>query len=532
MYIKLKLFFVLLVITSIFNSHLVGQNLIINGSFDGSLGDQIPPDYWSTCDDLNNNPDIFNSFTFGHSTRTIQPIAGSTFIDMRLRGVEYSGSYAPQSHEYLSETLLNVLKPYTCYRFSIYLCVDLHMGDEVSSYPLVLKVWGSTSECSRQKLLFTSPLITDSIWTRKSYIFNTNDSAYSNILIEPFWDTIAPQPPHRYNGILLLDSVTLEDAGIMDTIQSDTIYYKGDNETILNAEKGEVYSWKYTGNLSNYNIQSPTMLGYLKHDSVIIKHDSMCPTIESFYIKLVCDSLYHNDSVRTYFYKYFKNVTLNASNGIKYDWEPKKNLNAYDIQDPYLTGFDSSYTVTIYDKYNCTTTEKFNILANCDSLNKTYVNLDTTLDSGNPSIQLIPKYGAISSNWTPDRWLSCNDCQTPIASPISTINYSVELYDSSVGCKHTEDFIINLNMFIPNVITPNGDGYNDVFKVVGIPPGTDLKIFDKNGYLIFHESTYNETNFWDGKDIHGQDVETGNYWYILSNPEIKLIKKGFVFLLK
>jgi gliding motility-associated-like protein len=99
-------------------------------------------------------------------------------------------------------------------------------------------------------------------------------------------------------------------------------------------------------------------------------------------------------------------------------------------------------------------------------------------------------------------------------------------------CNFSETFKIKLVLLIPNVITPNGDGYNDVFKIVGLPEGTGIKIFDKNGTLIFDANEYNETNFWTGKDSRGIALETGNYWYILSNPESKLYKKGFIFLLR
>ncbi len=516
------------------------QNLIINGSLYGQITDQIPPVGWKTCGDVDDTPDVDSTYTFGTGSHSIEAKDGSTFVILRLRSATYQGAYAPQSHEYLSQYLMSPMQKFACYKFSLYVCTDLHMNvpdasEPNVSFPFRIKVWGSDSTCSRKKLLITSELIKDtSTWTQKQYNFITGDTAFSSILIEPYWDTTSLyQPIQRYNSLFLLDMLSLENTGIKDTIQSDTIVYKGDGETILAAKKGDSYTWNPSENLSEYNIQSPTMLGYLKHDTVIIGHSSSCPTVEIFNIKLICDSLYRNDSLRTYYYKYYKNVTLNASNGLTFDWTPKENLNAYDIQFPYLTGFDSVFIVKIYDKYKCSTTEKFEIKANCDSLipKGQFVVLDTTLESGQPSIVLIPKYGNVTSNWSPNIWLSCDACPSPVATPMTSITYSVTIIDS-FACSFPEYFKITLKIMIPNVFTPNGDGFNDNFKIIGLPEGTSIKIFDKSGILVFEANPYNETNFWSGKDKRGVALETGNYWYIINNPEIKLIKKGFVFLLR
>jgi len=65
-----------------------------------------------------------------------------------------------------------------------------------------------------------------------------------------------------------------------------------------------------------------------------------------------------------------------------------------------------------------------------------------------------------------------------------------------------------------NVITPNGDGYNDVLDYSGLATKESvlLKIFDKYGALIFTGSKSNNY-IWDGK-ISGRPVNTGSYWYV------------------
>jgi gliding motility-associated-like protein len=399
------------------------------------------------------------------------------------------------------------------------------------SYPLVLKVWGGSNTCSREKLLFVTEPIKDTYWAKKQYDFNTKDTSYSSILIEVYWDTISQgQPNQAYNGLMLLDSLRLENTGAVDTIKNDTVYFKGDGKTTLAASKGGSYNWTPPENLTAYNIRSPKMLVFSKQYEVIIGNTSKCPSIEFFNIKLKCDSLYPAETIKTYFYKYFRKVVLKASDGVSFDWEPKTGLSSYTAQAPFLTGFHDIFTVTITDKYGCNAKEIFNIFHNCDSLypSNNIIVLDTFF-KGQPLILLVPKVGTIDGLWSPAKWLSCTGCQNPVATPEFSTIYSVNLKDT-FDCNHRESFKIGMELFIPNIITPNGDGYNDCFKLIGVPENTIIRIFDKSGQNVFSANNYDGSNCWQGKDNNGINLETGTYWYFLDNHETGFFKKGFVFL--
>lgn len=78
-----------------------------------------------------------------------------------------------------------------------------------------------------------------------------------------------------------------------------------------------------------------------------------------------------------------------------------------------------------------------------------------------------------------------------------------------------------------NVITPNGDGYNDFFEVPNITlfENFEFIVFNENGNLIYRRSPsagYN--NLWDGKTTNGNELPSGAYYYILkdiNNPDFK-----------
>lgn len=71
-----------------------------------------------------------------------------------------------------------------------------------------------------------------------------------------------------------------------------------------------------------------------------------------------------------------------------------------------------------------------------------------------------------------------------------------------------------------NVITPNGDGYNDFFSVPNITlfANYEFTVYNENGNQIYRRSPsagYN--NLWDGKTSDGKDLPSGVYYYILSD---------------
>lgn len=75
---------------------------------------------------------------------------------------------------------------------------------------------------------------------------------------------------------------------------------------------------------------------------------------------------------------------------------------------------------------------------------------------------------------------------------------------------------IDITIVVPNlvnVITPNGDGVNDLidYSVLGNKQNLVFNIFDRYGNKIFEANKFNAYK-WDGT-IAGKKVPTGTYWY-------------------
>jgi gliding motility-associated-like protein len=88
--------------------------------------------------------------------------------------------------------------------------------------------------------------------------------------------------------------------------------------------------------------------------------------------------------------------------------------------------------------------------------------------------------------------------------------YTLGIRDAG-GCERTYMFTLNVdtNLFIPNLFTPNGDGYNEVFFIRNLPADSRLLVTNRWGKEVFKSSAY--TNDW-----NGGDTVDGLYFYTLT----------------
>jgi large repetitive protein len=92
-------------------------------------------------------------------------------------------------------------------------------------------------------------------------------------------------------------------------------------------------------------------------------------------------------------------------------------------------------------------------------------------------------------------------------------DYTVTVTDAN-GCVATATrYFEFIDIKIPNVFTPNGDGDNDVWAPTNTINYPDLIffVFDRYGRKV---GTYREGQFWDGR-YNGNELPTGDYWYII-----------------
>jgi gliding motility-associated-like protein len=161
----------------------------------------------------------------------------------------------------------------------------------------------------------------------------------------------------------------------------------------------------------------------------------------------------------------------------------------------------------------------------------------TTIDRGySVTLNAVPASPGNTYSWTPSYALSCTNCPSTVASPTVTTTYYVTITDTS-GCSKIDSVVIVVrvcgSLYLPNVFSPNGDGYNDVLYVYGNCIQTmELMIFDRWGNKVF-ESTDPKTG-WDGT-YKGSPMNADSYVYTLKIIDFDnntTFKKGTITLMR
>jgi gliding motility-associated-like protein len=139
-------------------------------------------------------------------------------------------------------------------------------------------------------------------------------------------------------------------------------------------------------------------------------------------------------------------------------------------------------------------------------------------------------------DWSPALNLACNSCPTTSANPVQTTQYTVTV-ESIEGCTDTANVVVEVKsdvgqvLFIPNVITPNNDGYNDSWRIENIQlfPSNRVLILNRWGDIVYQSDFYN--NDWDGS-FGGGLLPAGTYYYVLDLGQGWGIFKGDVTIIR
>jgi gliding motility-associated-like protein len=159
---------------------------------------------------------------------------------------------------------------------------------------------------------------------------------------------------------------------------------------------------------------------------------------------------------------------------------------------------------------------------------------DTSISRGD-EVQLNAYDPAgISYSWSPVDGLSSSAIPNPIARPLDTTTYILTMTDV-YGCQNTDDITIDVindfKLLIHNVITPDGNGQNDVWYITNIDfyPEATVQLFNRWGEMMFETLAYQ--NDWNG--VFGTDqLPDGTYYYIITFPDTDIHYKGAVTLLR
>jgi len=245
--------------------------------------------------------------------------------------------------------------------------------------------------------------------------------------------------------------------------------------------------------------------------SLLVTDNNLCTT--EYYITITQpDSLYYDYSVQNITCNSFNNgaVTGNVVGGtVPYHiWFE----NDYHNQMPFNNLSAGTYYLHITDLNACVFNDTIVI-----------TQPDTLLPVVNFGIDPSDNYGfadlTVTGGTQPYYYEWSNNTFNQDISHLIGGNYTVTITDDN-GCISTSTFLIDLILTVPDVITPNNDGYNDNFEILNLEAFNTIKLYIYNRWgtmLYSFEGTtqeYNNGNRFNGT-ANGKKLPMGSYAYIL-----------------
>ena len=199
-----------------------------------------------------------------------------------------------------------------------------------------------------------------------------------------------------------------------------------------------------------------------------------------------------------------------------------------------ITGLKKgTYAITAEDEKGCHNSRT--VIIENKSVELSLTPLVATIQYGD-SI-LLSASGTLFYEWDYTSSLSCTNCNSPYAHPVSTTVYSVTGYNS-LECKATLSAVIYVNtevehIFIPSVFSPNSDGVNDEICIIHpLVENYLFSVYNRWGEKIFESSETQQC--WDGSFKNALQ-QTGTYVYKLTasfHGGKQLVQSGNISLIR
>lgn len=307
------------------------------------------------------------------------------------------------------------------------------------------------------------------------------------------------------------------------------------NKLVLTATGGGVYSW--TGPNLPPTSQNPLVINNVTSANagiytVAVTSDKGCSAVPVqvpvMILPKVVASVSNNVTICA-----GSQAQINASGGIFYKWTPATGLDHDDIANPKAAPLQTTtYQVDVSnggcndDTKGITVTVKQNPFANAG---------DNKQIHEGQSVKLSGSLGGDDITgffWTPSTNLDDPASLTPVANPTDNITYTLNVQSKSCGQATSSVHVrVYKKIIIPNTFTPNNDGINDYWNIVGLItyPESSIMIFNRYGQKVYHNIGYSVP--WNGT-INGSPMPEGTYYYIidLKNDTPKLT--GWVLIVR
>lgn len=375
---------------------------------------------------------------------------------------------------------------------------------------------------------------TVSLWVSGGNEYNWTSSLPGSIIGPNDIDSILISPD--FDASYEVDIITAEGCTLVEQVEvivfqsppqpivPDTVFVCEGEKAVISVSDAPTIVW--SPNIDIDTIQGPhVVISTIENRWYYIDFTNPCGTVrDSVYINIVGTyPAAGNDTIVCP----GDTVQLWASGGEEYEWKPPYSLSSPNSANTSAyPNNPTNYTVFITDKYGCKSSASVKV----DHFPEPFLQVSADyygFEGDEVQLNAQSNNPGGSYKWSPPNFLSCTDCKNPVASPPSSITYFVT-YEDENGCRAKEEVEILFEgiIYVPNTFTPDGDGNNDVFYVVG---GNirefHLEIFDRWGEIIFESFDLN--GVWNGS--YGNKIcKDGTYVWKITYEDIEGVKKEMV----
>ncbi|MBA4276078.1 T9SS type B sorting domain-containing protein [Flavobacterium sp.] len=206
-------------------------------------------------------------------------------------------------------------------------------------------------------------------------------------------------------------------------------------------------------------------------------------------------------------------TTLSVAAGFStYLWNTGATTNSINVS------ASGDYTVMVTDTNGCTKTKKFTVTSSDVA---TITGATVNDFAGNENTVLIEYKGVGNYEFSLD---GSYFQENPLFTGIAPGNYSAYARDKN-GCGLSLPYTVYV-LDYPRFFTPNGDGYNDVWKIKNLElfPKCVITIFNRYGKLLKELNAINPS--WNGTYLENE-LAADDYWFHLNFGNGKIIKGHF-----
>jgi large repetitive protein len=205
-------------------------------------------------------------------------------------------------------------------------------------------------------------------------------------------------------------------------------------------------------------------------------------------------------------------------------WYKANVIQAGETNSTYLATAVGTYKVKVTEKATgCSSSDTAAILSSSKPLTASVaITTDYFSDNATIVVTATPVATTVSSTNTVYEYaLDYGPFQdSNVFEGVQNGNHEVTVRDKQICGDAKVQFLI---VDYPKFFTPNGDGYNDTWKISSLSnqPNAKIYIFDRFGKLIKQISTQGE---WDGSFV-GNPAPADDYWFVIQYEENQINKE-------